>query len=276
MSVPLSSLGEYNSVPEDLLQTTFSTEGLSRLQRLDRIQQLSERAAGLLLEGWEDNPAYTRHALHLGALYACVPSLEAVARSTPHDASIAERVTISLQEFGQYLASDHFLDIAHQRDEDRQETIGQLSEIAVLGTMWWGVANGYRNERSYVLPATYQENQGRDKDDYWLATDMVLRRTGSREKQPIQVKTNDTSPITKRKKALYHPSLAVVAASAISSPPAKGPVQLLRAFAQNRDIELRKANEKIDEELEAARQRGIRHRQSQKAKTKAHVRPAFA
>lgn len=274
MSVPLSSLGQYNSVPESLLRTTFSPEGLSQSQRLDRIQQLSERAAGLLLENWEDNPAYTHQTMHLGALYACIPSLEAVASSAAHSVSIAQRVTENLQDLSLYLTSDHFLDIAHQREEDRQETIGQLSEIAVLGAMWWGVANGYRDERSYILPATYRENQGRDKDDYWLATDLVLRRTGSREKQPIQVKTSDESAITKRKKATYHPALAVVAAGSISSPPTKGPVPLLRAFARNRGIELRKANEKIDEKLEAARQSGISYRQSQKAKTR--YRPAFA
>ena len=264
-----SSAFAYVSTAETLLQTAFQAEGLSRAARLERLEHAGDRAANLLLENWESSPERAVRGIRLASVYGCAPSLDKVVRSEPHDFATAVEVSDNIQDICQHLAARGVID-SLLKSKERVTVVGQLSELAVLGTMWWGVANGQRDERTYIVPSTIQEDNGRQKDDRQLASDLILRQAGKKHRY-IQVKTAD-SPITRRKMRYhYHPELAVVIASKLGAGTARGPIPLLRAVAEGRPSFLEKANQQIDTTLEQAKQNNIIYRHGRRANGLAHA-----
>lgn len=264
----LSPIFDYVVTSEAMLGAAFDPEGTPLRQRVERLEQLSGKASSLLLEDWgaaSTDATSVAHGMRLAAIYSCLPSLETVARSETHDFSVALQVSDNLQDLSGHLGSDEFLDASLERPARQKAIIiGHLSEIAVLGAMWWGIANGYRDERSYIVPSNAQLDMGRTKDDRKLAADLVYHRSGTKDKQLIQVKTNGSTPAVKRKLRRYHPELAVVAINDLGGS-LKGPIPLLRGVATGRRGLLEAANQKIDAALEAADQRRIGYRQQLRA-----------
>jgi hypothetical protein len=256
----LSSRQSYSQLPDQLLGTAFDTDNN---QAVDELAAHGEKARDLLVESWDSLDEYVADGFRLATMYACLPSLERVAHSRPQSIEVAQQVSTNLQDICGYATADDFTERAYRRPAQRK-LIGQLSELAVLGTLWWGVASGYRDSRTYILPATRQQDQGYEKDDYNLATDLILRQSGSRQKSLIQVKSSD-SAITKRKELFYHPQLAVVVASELADTPTRAPFPLLQALTRNHRPMLEAANKRIDTTLQTAKQRGIAYRQSRRA-----------
>lgn len=261
----LSPIFNYVSTSEAMLSMAFDPEGATLMQRVDGLKQLGDSACSLLLEGWSDRSAdatSVAHGIKLAAIYSCLPSLETVARSEQHSFGTALQVSDSLQDASEHLSSTEFLDSLHERRfRERALIIGHMSELAVLGAMWWGIANGYRDARSYIVPSNAQLDMGREKDDRQLAADLVLHRGGAKGNQLIQVKSSD-SQIARRKLRRYHPEVAVVTASTLlAGGGLKGPIPLLKGVAAGHQGLLATANQKIDAQLETADQRQIEHRQ---------------
>ncbi len=258
----LSSIRSYSRMPDQLLGAAFAQDHGDIQAAVSKVDQLNDQAASLLLEPWESDPRYTVRGLRIAAMYACAPSLRTVASSQAHKISTAQEVADNMQDMCAHLVSPRF-EVVKEKPEHKAQLIGQLSEIAVLAAMWWGVANGYRDERSYMLPATKKEDVGYSKGGYKFAADLVLRQK-SGKKQFIQVK-NGYSRSAKRAIEFHHPELAIVIVNDLAESSSSGPAPLLKAVASNHRSVLEVANQKIDDRLSTASKRGVEHRRQSRS-----------
>ncbi len=248
---------DYLQLPDQLLAVAFP-HPLHRESKGQKLQPLQQKAATLLLESWEYEPNYTVPGIHLATVYSCLPSINTVASSKTHDIDIARAVTANLQDLTDHIFSANIIAGLDQHPQ-KMEVIGKLSETAILGTLWWGIANGYRDARSYMLPSTRQEDHGISKDGYLRGTDIIMRHSGVKGRQLIQVKTTLE---TEKNCARYHPEVAILTPAELTWLPSKGPRKLLKALSENEHSVLADANYKADVVLQETRDRALEYRKS--------------
>jgi hypothetical protein len=230
-----------------------------------RTQAFGHNLGQLVGQGWDSGEWYPPHYLKVAKIVACLPSLVAVSESRPQTQSIARQVSSNFQ----YLA-DHILytpsltpDSLSDMDEEhrtRRRTIGELSEIGVLGALWWSVANDLRDSETYPLPTTRAEDSGRiKKEGYNTGTDIIMRTSGSKEGQALQVKTK-IGPDSIMKVRRYHPDIAVVALSNILiSDTEYLSYRLLSILISDDSKQLTAINGRVDDAVEEARAKAVIH-----------------
>ena len=208
----LEMLGEYS---DELLRGSLTRPNTPE-DRTERLEELAQCMRPLIRASWHEETLYLEDGLRAAAVIACLPSLSTVAQSESHTRATAVQVSDSLRTLSTRIITTNSLepDLIKQRGGPRalREANGKMSEIAVLGLFWWGIAHGRWDERMYALPATTAQDSGRhqnQKDSLSLATDIMLRQSDSAYKQRIQVKTSATDIRPNR----YHPEVIVVAVS---------------------------------------------------------------
>lgn len=152
--------------------------------------------------------------LRAASVIACLPSLETVARFEPHNLDTADRVSRRLHSLGNLLLGTSDLKPATIRERVDWNTyanaIGQLSEIAVLSLLWWGIASGLENETCYVLPKQSVSGVGKYmRNATVLSPGLITRKSGSGKKRTVRVAS--TIPRAEEKRlSRDDPGMAIV------------------------------------------------------------------
>lgn len=226
-----------------------------------RLTALKIGAAALeqtVADCWDYPSNYLVEGLRAAVVLACMPSLETIASSRSHDTDVAQASFANFQQLAGAILDRPSLSnpYALHYDKDLKNHVrGQLSEIGVLGMLWWSIAAGRRDSQSFALPATRAEDSGRYKDEYNLGADIVMRQNGSRKaKQLIQVKTDRQAAHNKSKH--YYPGIAVVALTDIlgHEQSQELPIRLLRTLTSGKEGQLDDINQRIDTRIRKARE----------------------
>lgn len=248
-----------SSLLESATQSDFS--GLAKLRRVELHEPAFTKA---LVSNWTPEVYQAIPAsIRLASTLACIQSLVTVASQRPHANYVASRVFNNFQSLSQNLLANRSLS---RRELDNyfgdnsvipRRIVGQLSETAILGALWWSIANDSRPEDLYALPTTKYEDIGtRDAQGFSTGVDIKLKRTGEVEADRIQAKT---STLRHNYSVDYAPGIAVVPVTQLLTSRGerlKGPRQLLDFIAYENCTELSLINKQIDDRLERAR---IRH-----------------
>jgi hypothetical protein len=191
------------------------------------------------------------HALRSSLTLACLPSLAVAATHQVHDRQVADEVTDNIRSLGDFVLRTPLR--RHQTDKIK----GQLSEIAVTGVLWWGIANGNWPETDYILPATRSQDRG-DLNGRRNGIDLLWRLNG-KSRQGVQVKTRFSQYANS-----YRPDILVLAASSLTSGfGAKHEIPnitLLQALTQNRERDLTRAQQRISTLVEQTASRARDYR----------------
>jgi hypothetical protein len=243
----VSMLGAYS---DELINTALSGTMETSPERLETLDSLSQSMGALVTESWKNETEYLDRGLRAAGVLACLPSLQAIAAREEHTQAIATKVAVNFRALSHTVLATPDLHIGAIKARDGLQAYrvasGRLSEIGVMGLLWWGMAHGLRGEGSYALPATTKEDSGdRRKDSLSLATDIVLMEDGL-EKRPLQVKR--TMPETHD----YHPDITVVALSELVD---KGPrnYRNLLALLSANNQSLAVIHDKLDQILATPR-----------------------
>ncbi|HVX24309.1 MAG TPA: hypothetical protein VG992_03135 [Candidatus Saccharimonadales bacterium] len=202
-------------------------------ERLEKLHDLRLHAGELLIKPWEEWDYLAHHALHSSLTLACLPSLAVVATHQKHDRSVAEEVTANMSDLGGFIAESRL------RKQQTPKIRGQVSEIAVAGVLWWGIANGYWPESDYILPATRAQDHG-NHSGRRNGVDLQWRHSGQ-QRQGVQVKTSFTPMVNS-----YRPDILVVSTDQLVNARRGGAnITLLDALAEGRHKDLEEAQHRI-------------------------------
>ncbi len=253
---------EVNGFTDQLLQSAFS--GNWRSLAVPGHQPLFDDIGAQLMAVEHGEPQLVPARLRLATCLACLPSLQTVARSERHGKSVAIEVFDNLQ-----LLSERILAVPtlHPRTLEKEKVSvrtrngisGQLGETAVLGLIWWSIAQELRDTRTYALPATRQEDAGhRRHEGYRAGTYIIMRVSGAKDKQLIQVKTRASA---EQKAAInrYHPDIAIVLIRDLFEGHHSGPRGLLRSLVSGRRDKLVPLSAQLEHRLQQARDRSEYH-----------------
>ena len=168
---------------DGLLEASVGLAGYSTPERQSRIDVLSKHLVRLFLTGEDTTPLTSSYALHGAAMLACVPSLRQTASGKQHTIEVATQVSDNLQDVAAEIMQNN-LTIC-----PTTSLTGKLSEVSVLGAMWWSVANGYFHEDSYA----HLESSRRDRgtlEGRRNGFDISFREGGRKpQRYQVQVKT---------------------------------------------------------------------------------------
>lgn len=227
-----------------MLASALDSEDLSAREKVDQLILVGQHIGGLLRAGWEQRSDLDETIQGL-TTYACMPSLVALAEGRPQTKKVAKAVTKNLRILSSHLLENCVDDIYDTREkESSQHVIGRLSELSVMGALWWGVINGQRNLQCSILPVDRHEDAGKMRDGYNVGIDLVLQENGTR--RPIQVKSSLFST-TWDKIETYHPDITILTPSMLvyngHDFPAK---KLMEALVNNDCKALKLANDRAD------------------------------
>ena len=136
---------------DDLLNSTFYQEGLSRDARVNKVRDCSELLRRVVLEDWDDGSQWVHH-LTAAKLLAGEPAVWAVANADKVTQPIASEVRSNFSTLARYLIENRYT-------STHDSTLnGEVTECAILGLIWWSIEHGYFTEGSYVRPATTQQD----------------------------------------------------------------------------------------------------------------------
>jgi len=245
------SAKEFNRLSDQLVTVPFDPD--SSEAKIDRLQILRNKAGSLLSTGWERDNSLTPSALRMAARHCCLPSLEALALGPPHTSRVAQEVTENVQMLSDHALSANIVPPMHSEGKLGQ-IVGELSEITILGLLWWSIANGYRDERSYIVPATRKKDGEPRIERRKRGIDLTLYGHHVK-KQKVQVKTKST-------RELYYPGIALITLQGLSNRRCFENFGLLRALAIGKHALLADAHGKADAILSKACEEGNAHRQA--------------
>jgi hypothetical protein len=257
---PVARLDTYS---DRLMTAAFSSTPETASKQLERLDAMSQNIGALVVQSWTSETSHLHRGLRAATFLACLPSLRTTAGLKAHTQAIATEVASNFEELSTTILTSPDLKPETIKTRAGRETfkdsVGQLSEIGVLGVLWWGIAHGLRHERSFALPATKQEDSGfRIKEGLSLATDIILRET-NRKKLPIQVKTTATP----ERISLYHPEIAFVALSQLMGEDHPNPRRLLSFLAEYDNRQLGAVHSRLEILLCQAEEKTAAYQQSQ-------------
>ena len=268
---------EMNAYASTLIEATArSPYPPGQLSRVETHEPALSRA---LAENWTSNiyPAIPASIRMAGTL-ACLPSLVNVASRRPHAHYIAAQVFDNFRTLSQKILTTSCLDTKEvldnlgQADDTPRRIAGQLSETALLGAIWWSIANDCRPEDTFALPTSRDEDVGHtDMDGFLTGVDIKIQSTSNSDAQLIQVKASTTRHTQSHYlDNPYSPGIAVVPIRQLRDRrgQALSPRRLLRLVASESDTDLFAVNLQVDERLERAHERLSRQQQAQKTKNK--------
>ena len=256
---------QMNDLSSELIQNAL--EGESRMVAGIRTQ--SQALTSQLIEVWRRaNYPLIPASLRLAGSLACIPSLVTVANSRVHTQATATEVTDNFQTLSSSVLDTRCLGRKAlcrlpPEDRTRPRIAGQLSEMGILGVLWWSIANGLREEGTYALPTTRVEDEGEVRDGYHTGTDIIVYEGIGDERHKVQVKT---SPPQDTDKNSYYPGITVVAVTNLVDSKGKhlkGPRSLLDFLTSGNGDDLTTINDQLDERFERAKDRANRHQQRQ-------------
>lgn len=251
----------------DTLITGAFSETDSRQNPLPDLRVGAARLGQAVADCWSCRSEYLAESLRAAGVLACLPSLETIAASKSHDVSVAEATSENFRQLASNILSTPRLSNPHAQELKHDPRLsthvrGQMSEIGILGVLWWSISTGRRDPQTYALPTTHAEDYGRRKDGYNLGADIAIRQNGSRKaKQLIQVKTSRDIKRNGAKLNRYYPGIAVVALSDVLQPRQPGdlPRRLLGVLASGNNRQLDEINQRIDTRIRKARETAELH-----------------
>lgn len=245
---------------DGLLQTAFPPEGVSSFVRLEEHEEIRQEIGSLLLGNWEDADYVTPRGLRAAVNFACAPSTEHVIRSQTHTRSVAERVAVNLADLSQHIVSTPSLseDLVRERPNSNY-IVGALSETAIISSLWWGIAHGCYDESNYVLPVTVKQDTSPIENGYHTSIDLIMRKSGERKRQLIQVKNSLVSYERHSPYRVYRPDIALMTPQLLLRDSSTTAHTLLEAVAEDDTSLLVRANESAYAILEEAKSNALAH-----------------
>lgn len=239
---------------DGLLQAAFPPEGISSFERLEEHEEIRQEIGSLLLDNWEDADYVTPRGLRAAVNFACAPSTEHVIRSQTHTRDIAEEVAANLTDLSQHIVSTPGFSQGQvwERPNSRK-IVGTLSETAILSSLWWGVAHGYYDESNYVLPVTAKQDASVIENGYHTGIDLIMRKSGERKRQLIQVKNSLASYERHSPYRVYRPDIAIMTPQLLLRDSSATVHTLLEVVAEDDTSLLMRANESAHVILEEAK-----------------------
>jgi|GEM_PF-4212325 hypothetical protein len=179
----------YLVTADALLDASVGFDGHSTPERYSRIDELSTYLVRLFLVDGEATPLVSSEALHGAAMLACVPSLKQTAGGKQHTYEVATQVTDNLQDVAEEIIR------ANLAECPSNLVVGKLSEVSVLGAMWWSVANGYFHEDSYAHLESSRHDKG-TLEGRRNGFDISFREGGQKPRRyRVQVKTTHSKRV---------------------------------------------------------------------------------
>src|SRR5579884_1919312 len=159
-----------------------------RLLELHNLAKTIEARIPANVDRWNDVYCGFRAAARNAMTLACLPSLETLIRSRPHNLEVNQAVDANFQTLFERIMGSNNVNVAMDRYKRRDELgqpvclvrymIGALSEMAVHGAIVATIADGHRAASEYILPATVRQDKGQDLAGLRLKSDLVLRKSG--------------------------------------------------------------------------------------------------
>jgi hypothetical protein len=222
-------------------------------------------SSGEIVSLWDSSENYSviPSSLRLLSTLACLPSLKVAANGKPHGNHLAKRVYGNFQSLSQTLVDNEQLWSRGIRKYDRElhiETVGKLSEVAIMGAIWAGIANRWRSSDFYAWPTTIKEDEGEvlGSGERTGIDINLFNQASDVDTQFVQVKTAHRTSST----LLYRPGIAVVTIENLHDGLQychKGPFALIRWVADNERGHLSAVNRQIDQKLNEAQIDLARH-----------------
>jgi hypothetical protein len=161
---------------------------MEQAEKLERLQDVGKQIGGVLAGDWDQDAAHTSNTLRDLATFACMPSMVKTVEGHPQSKTNAKQVTRNFRALYNLLLSTDLVDgEAVAEHENGQLIFGAMTEIAVLGTLWWGITNNQRSADVSILPTTTAQDMGTEQDGYRTGTDIFIR-SGPDITHRIQVK----------------------------------------------------------------------------------------
>ncbi len=244
--------------PDELLRVAQACKPES----LELVSKFGRRLGRLAFAGLETSEWTPQESLRAAKVAACLPSLEVVAVNGIHNEDVATRVATNFRQLSDRILYTPALTPYALRDLDEQGTAfrevkGQLSEISVLGLLWWSIAHGQRDETAYALPTTTTQDAGILRDGFNYGADIIFHPNSTAEELLIQVKTRD-------KGQRYHPNIAmVVIRELLQFDDEEMPYSILASLMANDGQRLVALNKRVDK---AFNRREKRNREFERSK----------
>jgi hypothetical protein len=279
MSVELLAK-EMNAYASTLIESTaHNPYPPGQLRSVEAHEPAMSRA---LAENWTSDiyPAIPA-SIRLAGTLACIQSLVNVASQRPHAHYIAAKVFDNFRTLSRRILTTPCLDTNQlfsylgRKDKTPGRIAGQLSETALLGAIWWSIANDCRPEDTFALPTSRDEDVGyRDRDGFLTGVDIKMQSTTNSNTQLIQVKTS-----TNRHGRSHHvdnpysPGIAIVPIRQLRDRRGRSlsPRHLLWLVANESDADLLAVNLQIDERLERAHERRSKQHRVRATKSKGQL-----
>lgn len=238
------------SPADQMLTLVFECDYLSQTEKLERLQVVGKQVGGLLGQGWQRGPAAAA-TLHTAAAYACMPSLAATIEGRPQTKAVAKRVTNNFRVlYGEVLSSELGNPDALDEREDHRFVVGQMSEIAIIGTMWWGIVSGQHSRGSSILPTTTAQDRAPVRGGCRTGHDAVIRDIFGNERK-LQIKSTLKGESNWEKIQTYSPDITVIAPTVLTYDGGRYPsLKLLKILVDNDCRALRLANQRASHFLE--------------------------
>lgn len=247
----------FRELSDMALHTTFAENHRPRAERVEQLTLIEDGLDRLINRTLETRGRLDGPALHGFAVLCCMPSIQAAATGERQSAETAQIVSGSMQHMAELVIDQQVI-----TQETGRRTKGVLSEVGILSTLWWGIANGELPGNSYALPASKAQDQStpgiRD------GVDIIMRQTGKRHsgRHLIQAKTSRLRP---RPLDNYLPGIAVITPADLTDIPEDSRIattELFTALAKDDEPTLKHAMHNAKRLLRQARQDKIAARQA--------------
>ncbi len=244
MNIPES----VHELTDQLLEAAFYYEGVSASVRQGNHEHTKRAIGTVLLDDWETEDRATAHALHAATGFACTPSTEQVLKGRPHDQGVAQEVAENMADLAAHiLQTPELYETGIERRGNKNALTGLVTEIAILATLWKGIAHGHREEKYYALPATYDQDVSGIIDGYHTGVDIILRKSGEPKKKGfIQAKTSSNYLQFNPGRKIYRPGIAVMTPALLLEDPQARGHDLLEVVASDDIPMIWRANRNAD------------------------------
>lgn len=199
----LTELEPIRTYCDDVLANVFA-EKHTAAEKQQAITNSCRRLGDFILS-LDEEPDNQAATLRGATVLATIPSLLAVSAGRPHNHPIAVGVSDEFTSIAEYIQKNRIT------GENNQKICGQLSETAIMGLLWWGVANGYDSPQSWARTSTTKEDMG-TCDGLRNGVDIVYHDKTQGKRQLVQVKTTRGYSSNG-----YSPNIKVVAATTVAA-----------------------------------------------------------
>ncbi len=164
-----------------MFNIAFELEGIKSQEKIELLANSQKYMGMLLLEGKGNTPLTSNAALRGAAMLACTPSLAKIAEGKENTFKVATQVLDNLQDLA------YEIERGGMARNPKPDVLGTLSEISVLASIYWSIANGYFDGNSYAVLT----NTKRDRSEHnglRNRVDIIFKQGNS--KHLIQVKSS--------------------------------------------------------------------------------------